>query len=217
LEIIMPSPLLIKTLVSPPLETNCYVVADADSRVAIAIDPASVADEIVALCRANNWRLEAIVCTHGHIDHTQSVPQLANETGAPVLIHAADAPMLESEILSGAAMIGMDFEPCKPGRLLQDQDEIAVGAHAFRVLHTPGHTPGCICLLDSERCFTGDLLFKGAVGRWDFPGGDQASLQASLRRIAELCGDDMKLYPGHGDATTMGRERKTNPFLVEWL
>jgi glyoxylase-like metal-dependent hydrolase (beta-lactamase superfamily II) len=211
------SPLLIECLISPPLETNTYLVADSEAGRAIAIDPSCVGEQILERCRENNWKLDAIVLTHSHIDHVHDTALLARETGAPVLAHKAAATALKDPIRSGAAWLGMDLDPCEVSRTLAENDTVQVGGIALRVLHLPGHSPCSICLLGEGCCFGGDLLFRDGVGRWDLPGGNEKKLIASLRRLASECGDDVTVYPGHGPATTMGRERRKNSFLLEWL
>jgi glyoxylase-like metal-dependent hydrolase (beta-lactamase superfamily II) len=135
----------------------------------------------------------------------------------PVLAHPKTAEMLRDADLCGASWLGFDFEPVAVTRYLNDGDRVSVGGCELEVIHTPGHSPGSICLLGPEECFTGDLLFRDAVGRWDLPGGDLVQLRASLLRLAERCDDALTLYPGHGERTTMGRERRENPYLLEWL
>jgi glyoxylase-like metal-dependent hydrolase (beta-lactamase superfamily II) len=203
--------------VSPPLDTNAYLVADEEGGRVIAIDPACIGADLLWECKSRGWQLDAIVLTHGHIDHIRDAALMARESGAPILTHLVTTAFLEDPVRSGAAWLGMQHQPCMANRLLGDGDTIEVGTGQLRVLHTPGHTPGCICLLGEKECFTGDVLFCDAVGRWDFPGGDEAQLAESIRRLAGACGDEIILYPGHGATTTMGRERRHNPYLLQWL
>jgi len=207
---------LIEIHVSPPLETNAYLVADPKRREALAIDPSLVGRELLDRCNKQGWALKTVVLTHGHIDHTHDAAFLVRETGAGLLAHCQTAPLLSDPMLCGAAWLGMNLEPCELSREIADGDMIEVGDFSMKVLHTPGHSPGCVCLLGDGYAFTGDLLFAGGVGRWDFPGGDQEVLIKSLRRVAREYPDETRLYSGHGPATTMDQEKRTNPFLVEW-
>ncbi|HNY26530.1 MAG TPA: MBL fold metallo-hydrolase [Candidatus Sumerlaeota bacterium] len=209
--------LIIECLVSPPLGTNAYLVADPASAQALAVDPSCVGEELLARCRERGWKLIGIVLTHGHIDHTHDTASLARATGCPILCHTQTGPLLEDENRCGALWLGMQLEPAHATRLLEEDDTIALGGQTLRVLHTPGHTPGCMCLLGDGVCLTGDLLFRDSVGRWDFPEGDEEQLVASLRKLVARCPETTRLYPGHGPETTLARERHQNPYLLEWL
>lgn len=210
-------PLAIHRIVSPPLDTCAYLAADAESARAIAIDPSCAADDLLGAAEQRGWQIEAVVLTHEHIDHIHDAARLARMAGAPVMAHADALPALRDPLLSGAMMLGMSLDAVEDAQALHDGASVQVGNLAFRVYHTPGHSPGSICLSAVGHCFTGDLLFRGGVGRWDLPGGDQAVLIESLRRLAAALPDDTTLHPGHGGETTLERERRDNPFLLEWL
>jgi len=192
-------------------------VADPASAQALAVDPSCVGEQLLARCRERGWNLIGIVLTHGHIDHTHDTASLARAAGCPILCHTSTAPFLEDETRCGALWLGMRLEPAHATRPLEEDDTIPLGGQTLRVLHTPGHTPGSMCLLGEGSCLTGELLFRNGVGRWDLPEGDGDQLAASLRKLAARCPDTVRLYPGHGPATTMGRERRENPYLLEWL
>jgi glyoxylase-like metal-dependent hydrolase (beta-lactamase superfamily II) len=206
----------IDTLTLGAFATNCYLVWSDPSTSAMLVDCAGEADEILDRAKGLGLSISLIVTTHGHLDHVESLAKLKQRTGAPVAVHALDAPMLADPMLNGAAMFGFSHQDVTPDSLLQEgaKVEVSGGGLTFTVLHTPGHTPGSICLLGEGVLFSGDCLFAGGIGRLDLPGGDERAMMRSLHRLAGL---DPKLvvYPGHGPATTIGEEVAHNPWLVE--
>ncbi len=184
-------------------EENCYILKAGEGAAAV-IDPGDDADQILGLLEREGLQAVAILLTHCHWDHIGAVPDLAEAYRAPVMLHEADLPLLE------------EWAPrqVRPTRFLQHGDRVTCGDLVFDVLHTPGHTPGGLCFLTGNRLFTGDTLFKGTVGRTDFPGGSAEALQASIRDLLLPLPDDVEVYPGHGDPSTIGAERRYNPFLV---
>ncbi|HEY3378562.1 MAG TPA: MBL fold metallo-hydrolase [Armatimonadota bacterium] len=190
-----------------PLEVNCYLVADVEAGDALLIDaPLQVAEIMCAQAEELGVTIRQIVCTHGHWDHTMGLGELIAATGATVACHALDQDMLEHP---STAPFNLPFTltPVTPDNLLEDDDVVEVGNHHLTVLHTPGHTPGCICLYDAEDgiLFSGDTLFAGTHGRVDFPGSDPAQMVCSLQRLRALPADT-RFYPGHGPESTIGRE-----------
>lgn len=210
----MPGPVRIHRLIVSPFETNCYLIADPDSRQAIVLDPGADADSILRTITAEHLTPIAIVNTHAHADHIAANLAVSREFGCPVMIHSLDAPGLTDAVRNLASFVGYDG-PISPeaDSLLADGDDIVVGAAMFRVIHTPGHTPGGICLFGEGVLFSGDTLFAGGIGRTDFPGGSYEQLMNSIRTRLLVLPDDTVVYPGHGPETTIGRERNTNPWL----
>ncbi len=199
--------LTIRAIPGQPLETNCYLVADVAVNEALLIDaPWKIEEPVARHCAELGVAVRQIVCTHGHWDHTMGLADLIARTGAPSACHPADAAMLEHPSFAPFSF-PFSLTPVTPDRLLDEGDTVALGSHRFTVLHTPGHTPGCICLYDAaaQVLFSGDVLFAGTCGRMDLPGGDSDAMVASLRRLAALA-PDTAVYPGHGGDTTIGRE-----------
>lgn len=199
-------------LVVGPLATNCYLVQEENSPHALIIDPGAEPEAILEAVEANHAQVAAVVCTHGHPDHTGALRRVVAELGVPVYLHPADAPMLrqtwpEFFLPEPPAGPGVEVRGCTEG------DYLGFGARRLRVLHTPGHSPGSVCLAAEEVVFTGDTLFAGGVGRTDLSGGDDAALQGSLQRLVLELSPITLIYPGHGAATLMTQELAGNPWL----
>ena len=198
---------LIRTIVAGPLGNNVLLVADRAARVAMVVDPSLGATASV-LETAGELQVEIvlIVNTHGHWDHVADNAPLVQATGAPIAIHTADADRL-ARPKGELGPLPWDIPPSHADRLLTDDDTIQIGATTFTVLHTPGHTPGGICLYSDvwSLLISGDTLFAGSYGRYDLAGGDPGALRDSLARLAELPAAT-QVYPGHGGTTTIGAE-----------
>ena len=210
----MPDALRIQLIPAGYLQTNCYIVWDKASNDAIIIDPGGSSDEIIGFISGSGLKPSAIVNTHGHADHIGANMILYDEYGCPILIHEADAYYLTDPDANLAGLIGF-IEPISPAadRLLVEGDSVVVGNSMFRVIHTPGHTPGGICLYYGSTLFSGDTLFSGSIGRSDFPGGSHDQLIDSIKRKLLVLPDDTDVYSGHGPITTIGEERRNNPWL----
>lgn len=196
-----------------PLGVNCYIVGDDKTREAIVVDPGGNARDILDTLRREQLQCVAIVNTHAHFDHIIALTEVRERTGAPFMLHVDEAKVLASASL-GAKMFGFAMVQPKPAeRLLRDGDAVRFGDVSLKILHTPGHTPGGICLLGDGWVISGDTLFQAGIGRTDLPGGDYATLMASIRDKLLTLPDAMVVYPGHGDSTTIGEERQLNPFL----
>ena len=205
--------MILETLVVGPLAVNCYVLGDEKTHEGIVVDPGDDARQIIAAIKRHQLKIAAIVNTHAHFDHVGALNELREFTGAPFMLHVEEEPMLGSAKLS-AAMFGLSVQTPNPAdRLLREGDQVSAGSIALKVLHTPGHTPGGICLLEGTHVFTGDTLFQNSIGRTDFPGGDYGALMASIRDKLLPLPDTTFIHPGHGEATTIGAEKQFNPFV----
>jgi len=203
-------------LVVGPLESNCFIVS-ADEGPLVVIDPGEDLPDILAAVQGR--KVAAIVLTHCHFDHVAAVPGLVEQTRAPLLAHEDDADYLTSATGTGGALFGFpDAVATRADRRLVDGDEIVAGSLVMKVLHTPGHTPGGICLLahDSSagvgHLFSGDTLFMSSVGRTDFPRGDARALAHSIASKLVMLAPGTIVHPGHGPDTTIERESRLNPF-----
>jgi len=208
---------IIIPLVVGSLATNCYIVGDPETKKGIIIDPGGDAQRIMDAVKREGLEIVCIVDTHGHVDHVLANEVVKELTGAPIAIHPADAPML-TDPKKGFGMFAMFFGGLRGGPpadvLLNDGDEVRFGNQSLRVVHTPGHSQGSISLVGDGVVFSGDALFQGSIGRTDFPGGDHRQLVDSIRRHILTLPDDAVVYSGHGPATTVGDERRYNPFLA---
>jgi glyoxylase-like metal-dependent hydrolase (beta-lactamase superfamily II) len=195
------------------LGTNCYIVYSENTQDAMIIDPGGNAGEILTAVGNANLNVKYIVNTHGHADHVLANIKVKEATGAPLLVHEDDAGMLISPHKNLSAFIG-GSAVCGPAdKILKDGDQIEIGEMNFSVLHTPGHTAGGICLHYDNVVFSGDTLFAESIGRTDFPGGSHRQLIDSIRHKLMVLDDEVKVYPGHGPDTTIGWERRMNPFI----
>lgn len=211
-------PLIYQTVVAKGLvDTNCYLLACPDSRKAMIIDPGAFnggeIKAILGLISQHDLKLQYILNTHGHIDHTAGNEQIKKATGAELLIHSSDAGMIESGAMNGSFMFGKEVVSPPADRKLENGEQIELGKLAIKVLHTPGHTPGCICLYVGGTLFSGDTLFAGSVGRTDLPGGSEVEIIRSIKEKLMILPDETIVRPGHGPRTTIGAEREENPFL----
>jgi glyoxylase-like metal-dependent hydrolase (beta-lactamase superfamily II) len=205
--------MIIKKLTVGPIMANCFIVGCDQTREAAVIDPGDEADRILRILAEDRLTVRHIINTHGHFDHVGANRRMRKATGAPILIHALDAPML-SLLSRSAAAWGMSAEDSPPpDRTIDEGDTIRFGTVTFQVMHTPGHTPGGVSLLANKHLFVGDTLFAGSVGRTDFPGGDFETLKSSIQTKLFVLSEDVQVFTGHGPETTIGEEKRNNPFV----
>lgn len=207
--------MIVKTLVVGPFATNCYIVGSETTKRGIIIDPGAEAATILKAVRQLGLSIPLIVVTHTHVDHIGAVSAVKDGTKAEFTVHQAESKdIFQSLCCALSPLVGGSFQlPPKPDRLLRDGDTINVDELTFSVLHTPGHSRGGISLLGHGVVFSGDTLFNFGIGRTDFPGCSYKQLMKSIYDKLMVLRDETIVYPGHGPATTIGNERKANPFL----
>ena len=199
-----------------PLQENAYLIVDRDSRDAAIVDPGDDGDRLIAGVEQGNARLRAIWLTHAHFDHVGAVKALRERFDVPVYLHEADVPMFEAGPFQ-AASYGLPFEGDEvPAERFFEGQGLSLGGLSFTVMHTPGHSPGHVTVHGHGVALVGDCLFAGSIGRTDLPFGNTAELGRSLRRIVALP-PETRVLPGHGPATTVGEERRLNPYILELL
>lgn len=206
--------MIMSSLPTGPLEVNCYLVGCEETRTAAVIDPGGNVNSILELLRQHDLTLVMVINTHGHFDHIGANRALLEKTDCKLLIHEDDAPLLQ-RAAEHAALFGLSTSRSpEPTRLLKDGDVIELGNLSFKVIHTPGHSPGGICLHVDDCLFVGDTLFCGSIGRTDLPGGNHQQLINNIKTKLLCLPDETKVYPGHGPATSIGQEKRHNPFLA---
>lgn len=203
----------IQTIVVGTLEENCYILTHNGE--AAVVDPGAQGDKIISEIEKSGAKLKMILLTHGHFDHIGAVSHLARYSGAPVYIHTMDAPMLRDNVKNLSFMTMEEVEPYEGEKALSGGEVLTLGEKEIKVHHTPGHSDGCVCYECEGNLFGGDLLFRGSIGKFD-----RVNLRTqmnSLKYLMDNFSDDVRVFPGHGEATTIGLERRTNPYIVNHI
>jgi len=206
--------LIIVALSVGMIQTNCYIVGCEETKEGAVIDPGGNPERILAEIERQGLTIKYVLNTHAHFDHTDANGAIVEATGAPLAIHTKERPLLQAS--GGAALFGLHADPSPaPDLEIDDGDELEVGTLRFRVLYTPGHTPGHVCFYEPTEgvLFDGDVLFHQGIGRTDLPGGSWQQLMDSIQRVLFALPDETVVYSGHGPATTLGREKQFNPWL----
>ena len=206
--------MIFKSLAVGPMQVNCFILACERTREGIVVDPGDDVPAIMDLVREDDIRVVEVVATHGHFDHIGRAASAIRESGAPFAVHPGDRLMVEN-LPEIAAFFGLETDAAPEiGRLIEEGDAVRFGDESLRVLHIPGHAPGNVALTWGGHAIVGDALFAGSIGRTDLEGGDFEVLMRSIREKLFSLGDETEVYPGHGPFTTIGQERRTNPFVV---
>ena len=200
----------IQTLAVGELQVNCYILTEGNE--AIVIDPGKEWERILSAIENEGATLTKIMLTHGHFDHIGAVCDLQEKTGAKVYVHKEDEDMLSDNAKNLAETLRGWTKPCSADEYLENGDSITFGDNVIKVHHTPGHSGGGVCLEIGKNLFSGDLLFQGSIGRFDF--GDLRTELKSLKYLIDTFSDDTAVFPGHGPSTTIGEEKKFNPYIV---
>jgi hydroxyacylglutathione hydrolase len=206
--------MVIRKLVVGSLENNCYMIADKRTVECLVTDPGDEPDRILDLIKENNFRVKYILCTHAHFDHVGAVPELKEETEAKIVLHRGDLGIYRKAPEYAKAW-GFEIDPLpEPDLFVSEGDILELGDLKFKVFHTPGHSPGGICVYGEGILITGDTIFAVSVGRTDLEGGDAEKLKESFKRLMHLP-DETRILPGHGPESTIGREKAGNFFYRE--
>ena len=205
----------VKQFLAGPIGTNCYLLINEKTKEAVIVDPASCPDYTMNYIKTEEIKLKAVLLTHAHFDHIMGLSDVMEDIKVPVYVEEADLPMMmdgESNLSSGYMRGGYQFADAVPVR---DGQQLQIAGFQFRVIHTPGHTPGgcCYYMEQEDVLFSGDTLFRTSVGRSDFPGGSASALVRSVKEKLLILPEETHVYPGHMEETTIGYEKRHNPFV----
>ncbi|NSW90580.1 MAG: MBL fold metallo-hydrolase [Firmicutes bacterium] len=203
--------MVLRRLPTGMLASNCYIIGE--NKKGVIIDPGANSEDIMEMVRQTGLDIEYIILTHAHVDHIISMEELRQRLKAKVLIHKDDAQSLANPWYNGSKLFGINKTFSPADILLKDKDVVDVGGLELEIIHTPGHTPGGICIKTNGNLFTGDTLFRMSIGRTDLGNGDYDHLIDSIKNKLMILDDRTVVYPGHGTTTTIGYEKKNNPFI----
>ncbi len=206
--------LAVSGLVVGPIQSNCYIVWDKDTNRGAVVDPGGDLEKIRGAVDAAGCSVEWVLLTHGHFDHVFYAQDVSRLYSAKIAIHPADAALMNDTLDIAECFYDLgEYKPAEPDKLLSDGDVIEIGGLQIRVMHTPGHSPGGVCYDCGTVVFTGDTLFAGSVGRTDFPGGSMQQLVSSIKNKLFVLDDSVIVLPGHGPQSTIGEQKRSNPFV----
>ena len=205
------TPMILETLSLGDYQANCYIYASETTKAGFVIDPGDEADVILDRLESLGLTIGYIILTHGHPDHTGALARVREKTKARIAMHPLDAGMLKDKFMH--TLLGFSPTDIVPDHLVVQGETITTGGVSLNVLHTPGHTPGCICLQWDSLVFTGDTLFRSNIGRTDLPGGNSEEIITSINEKLLTLPNETVVYPGHGPSTTIDYERLANPYL----
>ena len=204
--------MILEKIVESCMGENTYVVGDEKTKKCIVIDPGANFVDIMSVVKKNNLNLEYVVLTHGHGDHITNVLKIKESTNAKIVAHEYEKEILLDKRKNLSASLPSNIVELDADIYVKDNDTLKVGDMKLKFIHTPGHTPGSMCIKIDKHMFTGDTLFAGSMGRTDFYGGDSRKMDKSLKRLKNQ-DDDIKIYPGHGPNSNLKTEKMTNPFM----
>ena len=204
--------MILTTVVVGPLESNCYVVGCPETQKGFVVDPGGDGDRIIEEIERSGLEIEYIFNTHGHVDHVAANAAVKEATGAILVVHEAEREALEKPHSFWASLVG-GVEPSQPDETMDEGDRYEIGTVTVKVYHTPGHSPGGVCLAVDDVLFTGDTLFAQSVGRTDLPGGSHETLEDSLRRLRDDFPPQTRIFPGHRGSSRLSEEIAQNPYL----
>lgn len=206
--------MILNTLTLGAMDTNCYLISDEATGNTMVVDVPDNADKIIEFAKDNNLIITHIALTHGHFDHILALSELKSKTGAALSIFEGTDDFIHKSHLNLGEHMGIKCEVAEADKILCDGDTIDFFGNEIKVIHTPGHTADSICLYFDNILISGDTLFRRSVGRWDFPTGDMNKEINSIKEKLMCLPDDTEVYPGHGPMTTIGEERRGNPYII---